>query len=115
MFYKETEYFSEPIYRLCLILSFKIYKRAIELQMDITNNIKPFIMKSCWVLDHRIELAKLLINMGTNYASFTVLIQKQNKKFNSGVDHVLWGTDICKKNVLYVLYNIQLFISTTGN
>ena len=72
MFYKKTGYFSESIYRLCLIFAFKICNRAIELQIDITNYIKPFIMGSCWDLDHHIELAKLSINTRTNYVSFTV-------------------------------------------
>ena len=48
-------------------------EKAIELQMDITNYIKPFIKGSCWDLDHHIELAKLSNYTGTNYASFTVL------------------------------------------
>ena len=75
MFYKETGYFSESIYRFCLIFAFKIWKkhyRITELQMDILNYIKPFIKGSCWDLDHHIELAKLSIYTGTNYASFTV-------------------------------------------
>ena len=72
MFYKETEYFSESIYRFCLIFAFKIWKK--QLQMDITNYIKPFIKGSCWDLDHHIELAKLSICTGMNYASFTVYI-----------------------------------------
>ena len=69
MFYKKTGYFNEPIYRFCLIQDLE---KAIELQMDITNYIKPFIKGSCWDLDHHIELAKLSIYAGTNYASFTV-------------------------------------------
>ena len=51
-------------------------EKAIELQMDITNYIKPFIKGSCWDLDHHIELAKLSIYTGTNYASFTVFDNK---------------------------------------
>ena len=66
MFFNETGYFSESIYRLCLIYAFKICKKAIELQMDITNYIKPFIMGSCWDFDHHIELAELSNNTGTN-------------------------------------------------
>ena len=62
--YTGTNYASFTVFKIC--------KKAIELQMDITNYIKPFIMGSCWVLDHHIELAKLSINTGTNYASFTV-------------------------------------------
>ena len=34
--------------------------------------MKPFIKESCWDLDHHIELAKLSIYTGMNYASFTV-------------------------------------------
>ena len=48
------------------------FERAIELQMDILNYIKPFIKGNCWDLDYHIELAKLSIYTGTNYASFTV-------------------------------------------
>ena len=40
--------------------------------MDILNYIKPFIKGNCWDLDYHIELAKLSIYTGTNYASFTV-------------------------------------------
>ena len=85
MFYKKKEkgYVSESIYRFCLSFAFKICKKAIELQMDITNYIKPFIMGSCWVLDHHIELAKLSINTGTNYESFTVVKQKKIHLFKS--------------------------------
>ena len=80
MFYKETGYFSESIYRFCLIFAFMICKKAIELQKDIMNYIKPFIMESCWVLDHHIELAKLYGNELCKFHCIYILFRWDVKK-----------------------------------
>ena len=79
-FYNETGYFSESIYGLCLTFAFKICKRPIELQMNIMDYIQPFVLESCWVLDHDMELAELLINTEMNYASSTVITNYNNDK-----------------------------------
>ena len=55
MLYNETAVFSEPISRLCPIVAFEICKNTIELQMDITNNIKTFIKESCQNFDNHID------------------------------------------------------------
>ena len=48
--------------------------------MNIMDYIQPFVLESCWVLDHDMELAELLINTEMNYASPTVITNYNNDK-----------------------------------